>query len=68
MNDLLAKIRKEYAPYDTHAAFAEGFAAYQQGIEKNPYDDGNLDVELGEAGQAWERGFEAAVRCGGLTQ
>jgi hypothetical protein len=47
MSDLLAKIVKEYAPHDTHEAFAEGFGAYQQSDCKNSYDNGNLDVELG---------------------
>lgn len=47
-------IVKSYAPYDTHEAFCEAFYAYRHGRYDNPHD--------GIAGQAWDRGLEAAMR------
>jgi hypothetical protein len=34
----LTEIVKEYAPYDTHEAFGEGFVAYEHLNYTNPYD------------------------------
>jgi hypothetical protein len=58
---LLTKIAKEYAPYDTHEAFGEGFVAYQWENYRNPYG-GRKDGRGAVAAQAWDRGLEAAMR------
>ncbi len=62
----LAELRHEYRPYDTLAAFDEGFADYQaHNYYSNPYDvasDGELDLRAGVNAQAWDRGAECASR------
>jgi hypothetical protein len=50
----LLEICQHYAPYHTMPEFAEGFDAYEAGIYINPY--------VNVAGQAWDRGLEAAMR------
>jgi hypothetical protein len=51
----LPSIAKEYAPYDTLAEFAEGYAAYGTSLQRfNKYD--------GYKAQAFDRGLECAMR------
>ena len=56
-----AKIRSEYAPYDSAAsckpAFDEGMVAAQANNYTNPYEAGP-----GYKAQAWDRGFECQRR------
>jgi hypothetical protein len=52
--DILTEIVADYAPYETLAAFGEGFVAYQHGTYRNPYEGLNA--------QAWDRGANAAMR------
>ncbi|EJW11708.1 hypothetical protein A33M_2905 [Rhodovulum sp. PH10] len=59
--DALAALAAEYAPYDTHEAFGEGFVAHQRGEYRNPYD-GRTDGRGQVAAQAWDRGLECAAR------
>jgi hypothetical protein len=55
---ILAYIRHQYRPYDTLPAFDEGFRAYQSDGPHRlcPYGDA-----LPYAGQAWDRGANAAM-------
>jgi len=53
----LAELRNEYRPYDTMAAFDEGWAAYEQGTVTDCwYGRGSV------CAQAWDRGAECAMR------
>jgi hypothetical protein len=58
---ILARIFREYAPYDSMPEFNEGYRAYQidgaADFRRNPYDDG-------VAAQAWDRGANAAMQYG----
>jgi hypothetical protein len=71
---ILARIVREYRPYDALPAFGEGFTAYQAAPwRNNPYDKapGRLPGREGEShgqallrevdAQAWDRGANAAM-------
>jgi hypothetical protein len=51
-----ASIRASYAPYDEMPEFEEGFRCYQRGGSSSEY------WAVGAAAQAFDRGFEAAMR------
>jgi hypothetical protein len=53
----LRAMGERYAPYDNFAAFWTGFIDYQAEIDRKcPHDSNSV------AGQAWDRGTEAAMR------
>ncbi len=54
-DETLAAICAEYAPYDRFPEFQEGFDAHAKRQFDNPYGST-------VAGQAWDRGLEAASR------
>jgi hypothetical protein len=56
---ILAGLTSDYAPYDRHEAFTEGFAAYHLNRLTNPYS--------GVQAQAWDRGSECALRFARAT-
>ncbi len=52
----LSELRNEYRPYDSMPAFDEGFADYQ-------LSNTSFGARYhGVAGQAWDRGYECAMR------
>jgi hypothetical protein len=51
---ILARIVREYRPYDTLPAFGEGFTAHSMRQFHNPYPSS-------VAAQAWDRGYDAAA-------
>jgi hypothetical protein len=53
--DILTAICKQYEPYDTIPEFGEGFVDYQARRLRNKEHDG-------VAGQAYDRGANAAMR------
>jgi hypothetical protein len=57
-DEILARIKAQYRPYDTLPAFEEGFTAYQASgpLRRNPYDN-----DAGYKAQAWDRGANAAM-------
>jgi hypothetical protein len=67
--EILARIRRDYAPYDTLPAFDEGYAAYHTNgaYRRNPYEAERAGETRREAltrevsGQAWDRGANAAM-------
>lgn len=56
----LAELCERYVPYDTMPEFKVGFIDYQIGKYTNPYGDT-------VAGQAWDRGAEAAMKWGHIV-
>lgn len=46
----------DYRPYDSHAAFNEGAAAYAEGRLISPYDPDSVQT------QAYDRGLDYAMR------
>jgi hypothetical protein len=58
---ILARIKREYRPYDAMPEFAQGVKAYHLdgAHRRNPYEDGPDGG--GVAAQAWDRGANAAM-------
>jgi len=57
----VAEIKAKYAPYNTFPEFEQGYTAYMSGMGKLV----NLD---GVAGQAYDRGAEAAMKVKAATR
>ena len=51
----LTQLGESYAPYCRFPAFDKGFAAYEGGNFRNPYDPNTADAE------AWDRGHDCAM-------
>ena len=50
------ELRGEYAPYDRMPEFNEGYADYNASYSQNPHP------QDGSKAQAWDRGYECAMR------
>ena len=54
-------IKQHYRPYDRHAEFGRGFAAYQAGAFDNPHEADSISA------QAWDLGVQAAMHYSKAT-